>query len=56
MVIVKDGEVIGRGHDAVLKNQDSICYGEIEAIRDTCKNIGSFDLIGSTIYTTGKFV
>ena len=53
-IIVKDGKVIGRGHNTVLKNQDPTCHGEMEAIRDACKNIGSFDLSGSTIYTTGE--
>ncbi len=53
-VIVKNGEVIGRGHNTVLKNQDPTCHGEIEAIRDACKNIKSFDLKGSTLYTTGE--
>lgn len=53
-VIVKNGEVIGRGHNTVLKNQDPTCHGEIEAIRDACKNIKSFDLTGSTLYTTGE--
>ena len=52
-VIVKDGKVIGKGHNRVLKNQDPTCHGEVEAIRDACKNIKNFDLKGSTIYTTG---
>ena len=53
-VIVKDGKVIGKGHNRVLKNQDPTCHGEVEAIRDACKNIKNFDLKGSTIYTTGE--
>ena len=30
-VIIKDGEVIGRGHNKVLKNNDPTCHGEIVA-------------------------
>ena len=51
-VIVKDGKVIGRGHNRVLKNHDATCHGEIEAIRDASKNTGDFDLSGATLYTT----
>lgn len=51
-VIVKDGKVIGRGHNRVLINGDPTCHGEMEAIRDASKNIGSHDLSGATLYTT----
>jgi guanine deaminase len=53
-VIVKDGKVIGKGHNQVLKNNDPTCHGEIMAIHDACKNLGTFDLSGSVIYTTGE--
>ena len=53
-VIVKDGKVIGKGHNRVVKNADPTCHGEMEAIRDACKNLSTFDLSGSTIYTTGE--
>lgn len=53
-VVVKDGKVIGKGHNCVLKNNDPTCHGEVAAIRDACANIGSFDLSGCEIYTTGE--
>ena len=53
-VIVKDGKIIGRGHNRVVSNGDPTCHGEMEAIRDACKRLGTFDLSGSTIYTTGE--
>ena len=53
-VIVKDGKIIGRGHNQVLKNNDPTCHGEVMAIHDACKNLGTFDLSGSEIYTTGE--
>lgn len=51
-VIVKDGKVIGRGHNRVLLNHDATCHGEMEAIRDASRNLGSHDLTGTTLYTT----
>ena len=33
-VIVKDGKIIGRGHNRVLLNHDPTCHGEMEAIRN----------------------
>src|SRR5574344_2757519 len=53
-VIVKDDKVIGQGHNQVIKNGDPTCHGEIMAIHDACKNLGTFDLSGSVIYTTGE--
>lgn len=53
-VIVKDGKVVGRGHNRVLANNDPTCHGEVSAIRDACSNLGTFDLSGCDIYTTGE--
>ena len=53
-VIVKDGKIIGRGHNRVVINNDPTCHGEIEAIRDACKNLGTFDLKGCELYTTAE--
>ena len=52
-VIVKDGEIVGRGHNSVLKNQDPTCHGEVMAIHDACKRFKTFNLKGCDIYTTG---
>jgi guanine deaminase len=51
-VIAKDGKIIGRGHNRVLANNDATCHGELEAIRDASRNIGSHDLSGAVLYTT----
>ena len=52
--IVKDGEVIATAHNMVLKNNDPTAHGEISAIRKACKNLGTFDLTGCDLYTTGE--
>lgn len=51
-VIVKDGQIVGRGHNCVLKNNDPIAHGEVMAIRDAGSNLKSFDLSGCDLYTT----
>jgi guanine deaminase len=53
-VIVKDGKIIGRGHNQVILKNDPTCHGEMMAIHDACKNLGTLDLSGSVIYTTGE--
>ncbi len=53
-VIVKEGEVVGRGHNKVLLNNDPTCHGEIMAIHDACANLGTYDLSGCVLYTTGE--
>ena len=51
-VIVKGDEIIGRGNNKVLCNNDPTAHAEITAIRDACKNIGTFQLDGCEIYTS----
>ena len=53
-VVVRDGEIIGQGHNRVLVDNDPTCHGEVSAIRDACGNIGSHDLTGCELYTTGE--
>lgn len=53
-VIVKDGKIVGRGHNRVLLKKDPTCHGEMEAIRDACANLGTHDLAGCTLYTTAE--
>jgi len=53
-VVVKDGEIIGEGHNQVIGTNDPTAHGEIVAIRDACTRLGSFSLQGCEIHTTGE--
>jgi tRNA(Arg) A34 adenosine deaminase TadA len=51
-VVVKDGEIIGRGANQVTASNDPTAHAEIVAIREAAKNIGSFELQDCEIYTS----
>lgn len=50
--VVKNGEIIGKGSNHVLSNNDPTAHAEIMAIREACKNINSYDLSGCELYTS----
>lgn len=50
--VVKNGEIIGKGMNQVIKNCDPTAHAEVMAIRDACRNINSHDLTGCTLYTS----
>lgn len=51
-VVVKDGAIIGRGHNNVIGTKDPSAHGEIVAIREASKVLDDFDLSGCELYTT----
>ncbi|UTA68538.1 nucleoside deaminase [Emticicia sp. 21SJ11W-3] len=51
-VIVKDGQIIGQGHNQVVATNDPTAHAEVMAIRDACKNLWTFDLSDCEIYTS----
>lgn len=53
-VVMREGGIIGEGWNQVLSTNDPTAHGEVTAIRDACARIGSFDLAGCHIFTTGE--
>jgi len=51
-VVVKNGDVIGQGANTVTSNNDPTAHAEVNAIRDACRNLGTFHLTGCTIYSS----
>lgn len=50
--IVKDGIIIGKGSNQVIKSNDPTMHAEIVAIREACNTLNTYDLSGCEIYTT----
>jgi guanine deaminase len=51
-VVVKDGQIIGRGSNQVTTTNDPTAHAEIIAIREACKSLGLFHLIGCELFTS----
>jgi guanine deaminase len=51
-VVVKNGEIIGRGCNQVTSSSDPTAHAEVVAIRDACRNLNDFQLKDCTIYAS----
>lgn len=51
-VIVKGDQIVGRGNNKVTSNNDPTAHAEVVAIRDACKNLGTYQLEGCEVYTS----
>ena len=51
-IIVKGDEIVGRGNNKVSSTNDPTAHAEVTAIRDACKNLGTFQLHDCEIYTS----
>ena len=51
-IIVKDNIIVGRGANSVASTNDPTAHAEVNAIRDACKNLNTFDLNTCDIYTS----
>lgn len=50
-IITRDGKIIGKGHNTVLKSNDPTAHAEVNAIRDACRMVGNHHLTGAIIYS-----
>ena len=51
-VVVLDGRVIARGHNAPIAQRDPTAHAEIVALRAAARELGNYRLPGVTLYCT----
>ncbi|WP_129336179.1 nucleoside deaminase [Cellulomonas endophytica] len=51
-VVVLDGAVVGTGQNRVTRDHDPTAHAEVVAIRDACRALGSFSLVGATVFAS----
>ena len=51
-VVVRDGQIIGRGYNRPISSHDPSAHAEMVAIRDAASSLENYRLPGSTLYVT----
>lgn len=51
-VVVRDGQIVGRGFNRPISTHDPTAHAEIVALRDAARRIGNYRLTGCDLYVT----
>jgi len=51
-LVVRDGEIVGRGFNRPIGRHDPTAHAEIMALRDAAQSLGNYRLPGCTLYVT----
>jgi len=51
-VVVKNGEIVGRGSNAPIGRHDPSAHAEMLALRDAAQRMGNYRLVGCELYVT----
>ena len=51
-VVVRNGEIIGRGSNRTVRDQDPTAHAEIIAIREAARTLGTWRLEGAELFVT----
>lgn len=51
-VVVKDGEIVGRGYNAPISRHDPSAHAEMLALRDAAQHLGNYRLADCELFVT----
>lgn len=51
-LVVRDGEVLGRGFNRPIGGHDPTAHAEVMAMRDAAQRLGNYRLVDCTLYVT----
>ena len=51
-VVVRNGEIIGRGFNAPISRHDPSAHAEMMALRDAARRLGNYRLVGCELFVT----
>jgi guanine deaminase len=51
-IVVKNGQIVGIGRNEVTSSNDPTAHAEVQAIRDACRNLNTYQLDDCEIYTS----
>ncbi len=51
-LVVRDGQIIGRGQNSMIAHNDPTAHAEILALRDAARRIGNYRLVDCELYVT----
>lgn len=51
-LVVRDGEIIGRGFNAPISGHDPTAHAEIRAMREAAAKLGNYRLVDCSLYVT----
>ena len=51
-ILVKDGQIMGRGNNRTIRDCDPTAHAEIIALREAARSANNYRLMGTTLYVT----
>ena len=51
-VVVKDGQIIGRGYNSPINSHDPSAHAEMQALREAAQALGNYRLVGCELFVT----
>lgn len=51
-LVIRDGEIIGRGHNRTIIDHDPTAHAEIVAMRQAAERVGNHRLVGCVLFAT----